>query len=138
MTALHSRFLARLVAGLILLMSVAGLAGWIWNIPLFKSVAQGWPSQAPLSALAFMLAAISLGGLASAPVAAKGSAARRLSQVCAVLIVSIGAYRIAGYLVGWSHDLDGFGTAGLLAAKDLPDRMAHATALGLVVIVSCE
>ena len=112
------------------------LAGWTFDVAVLKSLIPGRTAMNPGgSALAFLLAGVSLWVQASEVMTSRRRAA---GIACAVVVLLIGLARVGGYLAGW----DG-GPDQLLFREDLerealrlgqPNRMAPNTAAAFVLV----
>jgi sigma-B regulation protein RsbU (phosphoserine phosphatase) len=108
----HPQLVARLrwisrVSGVI---AAAGgilvLVGWAGGVTLFKSVVPGWPSMQPITALAFVLAGVSLWRLRPENPDEISAAGRRLGRLAAALVVGIGAATLVEYLFHYDFGID--------------------------------
>ena len=125
--------LALVVAGLVLI-------GWTWDIGPLKSVLPGFVSMNPMTAVAFVLAALSL-SLQSSPdgaLARTSSSTRRkaIARLAAGTVVAIGLLRLAAVAMGVDTGVDQWLFAGRLVGDNplMPNRMAPNTAIGLVLL----
>jgi len=115
------------------------LAGWILEIDALKRVVPGLVSMNPLTAIAFILAGLSLGLRYRVPDDANaGSVALwyTISLLCAAMVLGIGLVAVINIVSGGDWGLD-----RLLFAKKLVDdlpaihnRMAPNTAVGFVFL----
>ena len=122
--------LAVLIAGLV-------LAGWTWDIDPLKRILPGLVSMNPMTAVAFVLAGISL-WLQHAPDAAPAPATRRLrfARLAASTVVVIGLLRLAAVALGWDVGVDQWLFADRLSGDNtaFANRMAPNTALNFVLL----
>ncbi|MEK9133354.1 MAG: PDC sensor domain-containing protein, partial [Pseudomonadota bacterium] len=117
-----------LVGGLVLL-------GWMFDVAALMRVFPGFVSMKPNTALAFILAGLSL-WLATSGGA--GPRTRRSARACAGMVVVIGALTLSEYLGGWDLHIDQLLFTEPSTADDTnaPGRMAYATALNFILIGS--
>ena len=122
--------IARAAGAAAILSGILVLAGWTFDVAIFKSLIPGRTAMNPGgSALAFLLAGVSLWVQASEVMTSR----RRATGIaCAAVVLLIGLARVGGYLASW----DG-GPDQLLFREDLerealrlgqPNRMAPNTA----------
>lgn len=107
--------------------SILTLLGWQFSVEQLKSIVPGLVAMNPATAVAFMLAGMSLILLArdNAP-----SRRRDASHLFAGIVMVIGLATLCRYAFGWPFNID-----GVLYADHLGDnRMAPNTAFQLVVI----
>ncbi len=95
---LSPHLVARVAAVLAAIVALAVLAGWIGDIAALKSVLPGYATMKPNTALAILLAAISLWLVTSDGVDDKPSAAHRISALAAALIAGLTLIEYAGGL----------------------------------------
>lgn len=100
------------------------MVGWWLDVAILKGSLAGFPPVRPTSALAFMLAGISLWLLRAPP---PEGWRRRAALVCASIVVLIGVLSLGDYLFGWNVDTNH------LLVKDLhppvePHHALHRTA----------
>jgi PAS domain S-box-containing protein len=117
---------ARAASVVTVLIGVMVLAGWALNIDSLTSVVTGWSPMVPATALAFVLAAVSL-GLVAARIA--GPQRRVVSQICAALVALVGILRLIECLSGWDRHLSFLGFEVTSTST-----MSPATALNLVLL----
>ncbi|HVR80884.1 MAG TPA: ATP-binding protein [Luteimonas sp.] len=113
------------------------LAGWAWNIDPLKRVLPGLVSMNPATAVGFLFAGWSLWLQHRDPaIAARTATTTSLARGAAMLVVAIGALRLAGYALDWHHGVDQllFADKLLHDTPSLPNRMAPNTALNLVLL----
>lgn len=123
--------------GIGLLSAAVGLAvltGWAAHVPLLVSIRPEWIPMAPLTAVAFVLAGISLACL-SAGVPRWNQPLLQLSRACAGLVLLIGMLRIGEYLGLWALRMDFLWfDLSQWRSEPTPAVMATGTALGLSLI----
>ena len=109
----ETRFVARfrafskLCAFLPALTGLFALLGWALNIETLKSILPGLVSMKANTALALLLASLSLWLSQEKPQdRPESSFAHRLAQAAACLVVLIGALTLAQYAFGWNLGLD--------------------------------
>lgn len=122
-------------AGLTALVAVLVLAGWFWNIGAIKQILPGLVSMNPMTAVGFVLAAVSLWLQQDATAAAPGSRKLRVARFAALAIMAIGLLRLAAVLLGWDAGVDQWLFADRLDdGTGTPNRMAPNTALNFVLM----
>lgn len=132
-----SRFerLAGRAAGAAIVIGVLVLAGWAAGIEPLKRVFPGFVSMNPMTALAFVMAGVSLllqrhSGSPPQP------ASLRWARSLAAAVAGIGFACLSDYTLGWDWGVDRLLFPGALAG-DLPDRanrMAPNTALSFLCL----
>lgn len=114
------------------------LVGWAFDIDFLRRIVPGLVTMNPATAVAFMLAALSLWLLRDAPVAEANpvdeanSTRRRPGRVCALVVTGIGLLKLIEVLCGWQIGVDRLLFSDKLAAGGVagfPSRMAPNTAL---------
>jgi len=126
---------------LVFLIGAITLAGWTFDIPIFKSVASGWAQMAASSASTFVLAGLALWcGAAerSRPAHAADQVIRqswrqRLLRICGATVAIIGLLRLGEVLGAWSLGMERLWfheSPGLSG----PARISLATALDFVFL----
>jgi PAS domain S-box-containing protein len=93
------RSFAMAAGGITVLTALAVLAGWQFDVPVLKSVAQGLPTMRPNTALAFLLAGAGLLATAS-------RSRRPLVAAFAAGTLAIGLATTLQYLLGWNLGID--------------------------------
>jgi PAS domain S-box-containing protein len=125
------------ISSLLGLLTIVGggvvVAGWLFDIYCLKSVWPGYVTMKVNTAVAFMLAGLSL----ALSDRAEGSLLiRRLSQACAAATASLGLLTLCQYCFGLNFGMDQLlfkesaGTVGTLS----PGRMAPTTAVGFLLM----
>ncbi len=92
---------AWLAAGALMTVAAGALLGWAADIEVLRSIVPGLIAMNPVTAVAFVLAGMSLlwsGG--------PGPRRSRVALVCAVVVALIGAARLLGYLTAFDPGLD--------------------------------
>ena len=128
-----TRLIARLVVGLVLAISGLVLVGWVFDIPLLKSIHPGWNSMKIVTAISLALSAV---GLACAGQSAPTGLRRIVGLACGAVVALVGLATLAiyaGELVSGKPS-----PAGQAPLLDLflgpTDRMAIVTALCFVLL----
>lgn len=109
------------------------LVGWVMDIIVLKSVFPGLVTMKANTALAFVLAGMSLWLLWTEQADQR---LRRIAQACAVIVALIGLLTLSEYLFGWDLRIDqllfkeSLGAVGTFA----PARMAPSTALNFLML----
>src|SRR2546422_11715175 len=88
---------------LVILLGALALTGWAMDSARLKSVFPGLFPMVPLTAVAFVLAGLSLWLLRSEN---QEFIPRRIAKACGVMIVFIGAVTVSEYLFHWNSGLD--------------------------------
>lgn len=97
------RTVARFAALAAILFGSLALLGWEFGIELFKSLIPGFVAMNPVTALALILAGVSL--LIQGTVES-GWKTRRMSQVLASAVLIVGLLKLAGVLFRWNLGID--------------------------------
>jgi PAS domain S-box-containing protein len=111
----------------------AGLAGWVFDLSVLKSVSADWVSMKANTAVGFILLGMAIALLGAYPHSRRaGAAARALAGVAA----AIGLLTLGEYVTGWDLGIDELLFADELTPVEtaFPGRMAIATALGFVCL----
>lgn len=128
----HFIIIPKVVSGLGVTVSSLVLLGWTFNLPILQSILPGQPQMVPLTAVAFILASVSLGTLKSK---------RRfvvVSVLCAFAVILIAALIISEYIGGFDLGLDKVIFSQELAStsRSFPGRPSPHTAIDLLLIGS--
>ncbi|MEP6932654.1 MAG: PAS domain S-box protein [Nitrospirota bacterium] len=126
--------LPRIASVTIMLIGGLVLLGWSVGITALTSLVPGWASMKPNTALAFILAGLSL-WLSAGAAGVAGPRARLGAGVCAGLVAALGALTLSEYVGGWDLGLDRWLLTALHAtdATDL-GRMSYATAVSFLMV----
>ncbi len=114
----------------------AVLVGWQADVDRLKRIVPGLVSMNPLTAVAFMLAGVSLWLLRHPPGAAVPGTARRAGQLAAAAVAVIGLTKVLSYL-GLIHppiDQLLYSAKLELDGTTMPNRMAPNTALNFLLL----
>src|SRR5262245_10092043 len=99
-----SWFVARTAGAATILIGGLVLAGWTFDVAVFKRLIPGQSAMNPGgSALAFLLAGVSLWVQASEVMTSRR---RAVGIACAAAVLLIGLARVGGYLTGWDGGPD--------------------------------
>lgn len=115
------------------------LAGWWFGVEALKRVLPGLVSMNPATAVAFILAGVSLAIFVRIPPGKDRWAGVLISTArwCALLTTLIGLARLAAILRGWDLGVDQWLFASKLSAKQtFPSRVAPNVALNFVLLGS--
>ncbi len=119
------------VTGLVGVVAVAVLAGWVLDIAALKSVLPGLATMKVNTACGFLMSVVALWLLHAS---ALGSRAVLVARVLAAVVFFLGGLTLAEYLLGIDVGIDQFvsraGDPGILH----PSRMSAATALGFFLL----
>src|SRR3989338_7790607 len=118
---------------IVILVGLVVLGGWAFDIIALKSVFPGLVTMKANTALAFVLAGVSLWLLRSEQADQR---TRQIAQACAAAVALLGLLTLSEYLFGWDLGIDQLlfeeplGAVGTFS----PGRMAPATAFNLLLI----
>lgn len=109
------------------------LIGWSLNVAWLKSLIPGLVAMNPVTAVAFILAGISL-RMAATP----SPLGRRVGRWSAIVVAAVGTLKLTEYLFGWDIGIDRILFANGLGADSLfpPNRIAPNTALNFALLGS--
>src|SRR5215210_1319758 len=111
------------------------LVGWTLNIDVLKRILPGLVAMNPITAIAFILAGVSLLLLRDEDVDQR---LRRIAQWCSSAVALIGLLKLIGVLLGWDIGIDQLLFPERLdletAVTELPNRMAPNTALNFLLL----
>ena len=96
---------SRTVSVLVFAGGAAVLLGWRLDVPALTSILPGRVAMNPVTALGFMLGAVTL-WLSLPAAAARGPGPSRIARMAAILLVSIGVVTLIGYAIGSNLGLD--------------------------------
>src|ERR1051325_54056 len=116
----------------LIILGVSVLIGWAFDIGVLKSIAPDMPTMKPNTAVCFVLTGVSLWLLRPEGVS---GVRLRLGQVCATVVVVIGALTVVEFLFKLNLRVDNllFATATAVPGP-FSARMSFATALSLVLL----
>jgi signal transduction histidine kinase len=120
----------KVVSGLGLVISGLVLLGWTFNLPVLQSILPGQPQMVPLTAIAFILASVSLGTLKNK---------RRFAVIpviCALVVILIAVLILSEYIGRFDFGFDKLLFSRQLTNTDqsYPGRPSPHTALDLLLI----
>jgi signal transduction histidine kinase len=126
----HFVIIPKAVSGLGIVVSSLVLLGWTLNLPILQSILPGQPQMVPLTAVAFILASVSLGTLKTT----RGF----VSSVCAFAVILIAVLIIIEYIGGFDPGFDKLIFSQKLAntTPSFPGRPSPHTAIDLLLIGS--
>ena len=128
------RALARAVSGAVGALGLAVLAGWIFDLPLLRSLVAGWPEMKPNTAVALALAAGAVWSL-TAEAGATNARHRALAAFAAVGVAAIGALTLAQFVLRLNLNIDGLLVSHASpAATPWPGRMSPLVAADFLVL----
>jgi signal transduction histidine kinase/CheY-like chemotaxis protein/HPt (histidine-containing phosphotransfer) domain-containing protein len=146
-TPFDPRFLSRLrrfaraASATVFLVGCLVLLGWVTDRDALTSVIPGLVAMNPLTALAFILAGVSLWQLAGPRRAEAGTC--RIAWTCGALLVLAASLKLNGYLfnqffperqAAWDLGIDRLLFAEKLDSADPPNRMAPNTAVNFLLV----
>ena len=106
--------------------------GWVFKIPALTSILPGLATMKANSALAFVLAAISLWLVTGED---RDQRSNLIAKVCATITMLIGLLTLGEYIFGWDFGIDQLLFQDKLAPQNAyPGRMSPATALNLFLL----
>lgn len=110
------------------------IAGWLFHIELLKRILPGLIAMNPVTAAAFILAAISIDLQLITPLVAPHNAFKQqVAKVVSLLILLIGFIKFTGFFTGWDGGIDTLLFGDRLAIGSIkPNRMAPNTALNFI------
>jgi hypothetical protein len=109
------------------------LIGWALDIDVLKRIVPGLNAMNPATALAFILAGLSLLLLRDE----RADQKRRLGQLCALVVALIGLLKLVEVLFGWSLGVDQLLFRDKLSlGSQVPNRIGSITALNLFLLGS--
>ncbi len=125
--------LSQAVSGIVLIVGLLVLAGWLFDVSALKAVVPGFATMKPNTALAFFLAGMSLWLFQGEQA---GQWARRLAQWCAFAVAIEGFLTLMEYLWQWDFGFDRvlFPRAPQGAEGAAPGRMSLTTALSFYMV----
>jgi len=109
------------------------LIGWIFNIPTLKSISPGLVTMKANTAVAFILAGISLWILCKQKI---GERVRFIAKSCATIVALIGLFTLTEYMFGWNLGIDQllFKESATAVGTSHLGRMAPTTALNFLML----
>ena len=133
--------LPRIFAGsagiLVFLIGAMALAGWTFDVAIFRSVVPGWAQMAASSALGFVLAGFALWCGATGPSQAiqvtRGSWRQSLLRGCGAAMAIIGLFKLSEALGGWNLGMEQLWFHGFSGPSG-PARMTPTTAVNFVFL----
>ncbi len=135
---MRDRFqLVRLISVAGALVATTTLAGWIFDIPLFTTVLPGYAAMKPITAICFILTAISLWILSGpASSAFLGPLAKNAARGSALLVVLVALLSLIEIGLNVRLGLDDlfFSKALAVTQTTTPGRMSLATAVNFLLI----
>jgi PAS domain S-box-containing protein len=128
----HAMSFVRAVSAVVCLVGALVLAGWWLDLPALTTVLPSAAKMVPLTALAFVLAAVSLWF----QVSAADPTHWRIAHSCGALVVLIGATGLTTRLLGWNLRLENLSIERLpsLSAVSPAGSMSAATATAFVFL----
>jgi signal transduction histidine kinase len=126
-------FIPRVASGLGVFVSSVVLLGWTFNLPILRSILPGQPQMVPHTAVAFVLASLSLVFLIKKR---KGERFSITSVVCSLAVITIAILTISEYAAGRDFGFDRLLFSGQLQVIDqsFPGRPSPHTAIDLLLV----
>ena len=123
----HFARIPKAASGLAILISSLVLLGWTFNLPILRSILPGQPHMVPHTAVAFILASLSLWTLKNK---------QKFSLICALAVVVIAALTISEYVGGLDLGFDKLLFNQQLQVNDnsFPGRPSPHTAIDFLLI----
>ena len=123
----HFARIPKAASGLAILVSSLVLLGWTFNLPILQSILPGQPHMVPYTAVAFILASLSLWAIRQK---------RMLSGLCALAVIVIAVLTISEYVGGLDLGFDRLLFSRQLQVIDnsFPGRPSPHTAIGFLLI----
>jgi signal transduction histidine kinase len=128
--SLFSHF-SQLAASAVITLGVLVLLGWALDLTALKSLRPGWAAMRPNTALAFVLAGLSLW---SGRIEAGKGQALWLAQAGAVAVFLLGALTLVELLGSWDLGVDRLLSAGIPEHPNAVLRMAPNTAFNFTIL----
>ncbi|HEY9527590.1 MAG TPA: ATP-binding protein [Anaerolineales bacterium] len=126
------RYASRAASGVVILISLLVLAGWLFHIPALTSILPGLATMKANSALAFLLAGVSLWLAQPTGEKHKGE---WISEVCAAATALIGVLTLSQYVFGKDLGIDQLLIQDTLSPEtSFPGRMSPVTSLNLSML----
>src|SRR5205814_7333926 len=131
--SLNLKFCSQAASWVVILFGCLGLVGWAFQIGTFKNVIQGLPSMVPNTAIAFVLAGLSLW---LQRIETAKTTIRRTAQACALVVTLVGAITLGEYLFDWKAGIDQllFRESLNKLQTPIPGRPAFLTALNFLFL----
>lgn len=128
--------LCRVFCAVTFLIGVLVLLGWMIGNDLLKSVVPGLVAMNPMTAIAFIFAALALWILRAEPDEETNTSVRRGAQILAALTLLIGLLKLIEIITHWPIGIDRwlFARELELAPRALPNRMAPNTAFNFFLL----
>jgi len=123
-----TRWIAWISCAFLFVLGALVLVGWSANIVRLRAIIPDAVPMNPVTALAFMLAAVSLWLMCRLEVRPPGHM-RSIAQGLAMLIIVIGAQRMFAYVLGWPWSADEL----IFPEKLAGNRMAPTTAVAFIL-----
>jgi len=115
------------------LIAVLALVGWQFELPVLRTPLPGSVAMNPLTALAFLLASISLWIIHRTK---PDATPQPLARLCAAIVAAIGAFKVLSLLTHIDVPIDQVLFHDKLAGMTPPNRMAPNTALAFAILGS--
>ena len=133
---LWTREIPKAASTLVVFLGALVLLGWVLDLQLLTSIFPGQTSMRPNSAAAYIFGGVALWMLQESQEASPSRLRQRVGQVCAVMVVALGALTLGEYLISVNLGID------QLLFRDLqmpiiglaPGRMTPIGALSLVFL----
>lgn len=126
--------ISRWASALTIVLGCVVLMGWVFNIPIFKSLLPGMNAMKVNTAICFLLCGLALWLLQPRPV--HNTLATYTAVACAGLTTLIGLATLSQYAFGWNLHIDQFLFVDTtpLSIRAFPGRMVPATAVIFILL----
>ncbi|MBA4312543.1 MAG: hypothetical protein C0417_07925, partial [Chlorobiaceae bacterium] len=128
-----SKSVSKVASGFVMLVGISAIIGWIFDIPILKSIYPNLVSMKANTAIGFILSGISLWFLIDEQTKQWKI---YFAQACAVIVALLGGLSLAQYLFGIDFGIDQLLFKEPVGAVETsnPGRMAPATAFNFLLI----
>lgn len=110
------------------------LIGWGWNIEVLKRIVPGLVAMNPMTAVTFLIAAVSVVNFAREKRTGHTTASLWVGRVCAIFVGLVGALQLIALFSGHSFQFDQWLFRAKLAVEALPSTIAPNTAFNFLLI----
>ena len=126
------RVASSVISSIVISIGLLVLLGWLFSIPALKSMLPGLATMKANTALAFVLAGVSLWLVTGE---SKEQRAGLIAKICATITMLIGLLTLCEYVLGVDFGIDQlFFKDEVSAQNEYPGRMSPATSLNLLLL----